>query len=79
METVNFVATRSRTTAEPRQLLTPSDYKEGMTVADLIRKIHKDTPDASNGEVSRFLTIFIGKPVRPQWVYNVLHTELKRK
>ena len=79
VEAINFVPTRTRTVGETKQLLTPADYKEGMGIADLIRLCKQQHPNESNGNISRFLTEFTGRYVRPQWVYNVLHTELKRK
>jgi len=79
VEAINFVATRSRNVGEVKQLMKPEEYTVGMSIADMIRKIHAEQPSESNGSISRFLTEFTGKHVRTQWVYNVLHTELKRK
>lgn len=79
IQKIDFVPTKSREARAPRQLLKAEDYKVGMTIASLIRLAKKKVPDASNGEISRFLSEFTGKHVRPQWVFNVLNTELKTK
>lgn len=79
VEAINFVSTRTRDVGDTPQLLTPEDYREGMTIADLIRLCKDTHPQVSNGTISRFLTAYTGKFVRTQWVYNVLHQELKRK
>jgi hypothetical protein len=79
IQSVNFVATRTKDSGETRQLLATSDYKAGMTIADLIRQCKSKHPEATNGEIGRFLTAFTGKFVRTQWVFNVLANPPKRK
>jgi hypothetical protein len=79
IQSIKFVSTRSKDSGETRQLLNPSDYKQGDTIADLIRRCKKQHPTASNGEIGRFLTEFTGKFVRTQWVFNVLANPPKRK
>lgn len=63
----------SRTTSEPREFLTEAEQKKCKSVAEAIRLCKKKHPDASNGEIARYLQI------RPQWVFNVINNPPKGK
>jgi hypothetical protein len=72
---VNTVTVRrafSKTVSEPRQLLTQDQADKCKSMAEAIRMCKKLKPDATNGEIARFLGI------RPQWVFNVLANPPKR-
>jgi len=79
LKTIEFVPTKTKDSGVTRQLLQPTDYKVGMSIAELIRLSKSKNPEVSNSEISRFLTQFTGKHVRPQWVFNVLTNPPKGK
>lgn len=76
MSEVNTVIVKrafSKNTAAPRQFLTQQEADKCTSMAAAIRACIKKHPDASNGEIARFLQI------RPQWVFNVRNNPLKSK
>lgn len=76
MSEVNTVVVKrsfSRTTSAPRQFFDQKKADTFKSVAEAIRFCKKEHPDASNGEIARFLQI------RPQWVFNVLNNPPKGK
>lgn len=77
MNTVAIKRSFSRSTSEPRQLITQAQADKCKSMAEAIRLCKKEgdklTPPATNGEIARFLQI------RPQWVHNVLTNPPKGK
>jgi hypothetical protein len=73
----NITKTHNRTIDV--KILTDEELKKCTSVSDAIRKCHQKDPKLSNGTIAKFLSQHRTKPIRPQHVYNVLHTELKRK
>lgn len=70
--TVTIARKFSRTPKEPRQFLTQEEADKCDSMAAAIRMCKSKHPDASNGEIARFLQI------RPQWVFNVLNNPPKK-
>ena len=66
------MAQKKTTTLTKAELSKLDTYQ---TVSAKIRYLHAQ--GYRNGDISRALTAHEGKLVRPQWVSNVLHTEVK--
>ncbi len=60
-------------------ILTDAELAKCTSLSDAIRKCHAKDKTLSNGTIAKFLSKHRTKAIRPQHVYNVLHTELKRK
>jgi hypothetical protein len=73
MNTVTVKRAFSKGVSEPRQLITQQQADKCKSMAETIRLCKKTVPDATNGEIARFLQI------RPQWVFNVLNNPPKGK
>lgn len=73
MEKVTVARKFSRTVSEPRQFFTQEQGDTFTSMAEAIRYCKSEYPDASNGEIARFLGI------RPQWVFNVINNPPKGK
>lgn len=71
--TVTVTRKFTKTVSEPRQLITQEQADTCTSMAQAIRLCKSEVPDASNGEIARFLGI------RPQWVFNVLNNPPKGK
>jgi hypothetical protein len=63
----------TKTVKESRNLISQEQADGCKSVAETIRLCKHTVPDASNGEIARFLGI------RPQWVFNVLTNPPKGK
>jgi hypothetical protein len=70
--TLVFPSKFSKTPSAPRQFMTQDEINKFESKAAIIRHIKKSFPDASNGEIARFMGI------RPQWVFNVLANPPKK-
>lgn len=67
-----FPSKFSKTPSAPRKFMTQDEINKFESKASIIRHIKKSFPDASNGEIARFMGI------RPQWVFNVLANPPKK-
>lgn len=78
---ITLPKSHSRSVGTTRVLLTQDQIDTCKSVAEVIRLCKKEVPDATNGEISRFLSD--GKKlgeegfVRPQWVFNVINNPPK--
>lgn len=70
--TLVFPSKFSKTPGTPRQFMTQQEIDQFDSKAAIIRHIKSAFPDASNGEIARFMGI------RPQWVFNVLSNPPKK-
>lgn len=71
--------TKTNSVSQDIDILTETELKTCTSLSDAIRKCHKKNKDYSNGTIARFLSKHRTKKVSSNHVYNVLHTELKRK
>lgn len=62
----------SRQVSAPREFFDQKQADKFTSMAEAIRYCKKNHPDASNGEIARFLGI------RPQWVFNVINNPPKK-
>ena len=74
-----LIATKGRASTVELPELTKEEVLGFQSIADAIRYLVTKHPEASNGSIAKLLSNYHSKTVRPQWVYNVRHQELKRK
>ena len=83
MEKITFNRSFKKSETSYRTLCTQEEAGNCKTMADTIRLCKKNFPDATNGEISRFLSqgAKVGEEghVRPQWIFNVLNNPPKGK
>ena len=71
--------TKKNSVSQDVDILTEAELKGCVSLSDAIRKCHAKNKEYSNGTIARFLSKHRTKKVSSNHVYNVLHTELKKK